>query len=281
MSSIAAQRPPENAVPGDKRPARGQDTGTLGKALTVLDAIATCAEPPRFTDVLHMLDVPRGTLHRQISHLIQEGLVVANRDHGYELGPRLLQLAARAWSANSFRKIAEPHLQGLHALAGETVHLGVLSGNEVIYLDKVESRHQAVRMYSQIGNVSPAYCTGIGKAMLAALPDGEIERRVKGTVFERKTPATLTTAAALIAEIGAIRQTGIAFDREEHEPGIHCVAAAIVSEGADMIAGLSVTAPTFRLPMADLAGYADAVKAAAGAIAEDVRTGLGPRPRRL
>ncbi len=251
-------------------------TGTLGKAMDVLDAIALSPEPPRFTDLLNQLGVPRGTLHRQVSHLVQEGLVVANRDHAYELGPRLLQLASRAWSTNSFRRIAEPHLRALHEISGETVHLGVLSGHEVVYLDKVESR-QAVRMHSQIGNTSPAYCTGVGKAMLSVLDDAAIADIAARTDFVRHTPTTLKNTTELAAEIAEIRRTGLAFDREEHEPGIHCVAAPIAAEESQFIAGLSITAPSFRVPMAQLEAYGDAVTATANAIKDDIVTRLGPR----
>ena len=86
-------------------------TGTLGKAIAVLDIIAASPEPLRFTDVLHLTNQPRGTLHRQISNLIEEGLLTVNRDHSYALGLRLLQFASKAWASNRFRTIAEPHLQ--------------------------------------------------------------------------------------------------------------------------------------------------------------------------
>ena len=142
----------------------GPQTGTVGKAMAVLEIVARAEEPPRFTDILARSDQPRGTLHRQLSNLVEEGLLSLNRDHTYSLGLRLLMFASRAWAGNQFRAIAEPHLRRLNEATGETVHLGVLRGTEVIYLDKVEGR-QAVRMYSQIGNASPAFCTGVGSVM--------------------------------------------------------------------------------------------------------------------
>jgi DNA-binding IclR family transcriptional regulator len=251
-------------------------TGTLGKAMDVLDAVAASPRPPRFTDLLKRVDQPRGTLHRQISNLLEEGLLSLGRDHSYELGVRLLRLASRAWSGNQFRIIAEPHLRKLHEATGETVHLGVLAGSEVVYLDKVEGR-QAVRMYSQIGNASPIYCTGVGKAALAALPEGEIERRIGALQFRRHTSNTLDGPDALRREIAEIRRAGIAFDREEHEPGIHCVAAPVHSRDRDFVAGVSVTAPSYRIPMAKLVEWAPLVQECAAAIMEDMANRLGPR----
>jgi DNA-binding IclR family transcriptional regulator len=251
-------------------------TGTLGKAMDVLDAVAAAPSPPRFTDLLGKVDQPRGTLHRQVSNLVEEGLLSVRGDHSYELGVRLLRLASKAWSDNQFRLVAEPHLRRLHDLTGETVHLGVLSGAEVVYLDKVESR-QAVRMHSQIGNASPTYCTGVGKAALSALPEEELERRIAALAFRAYTPSTLPDAAALRREIDEIRRSGIAYDREEHEPGIHCVAAPLHSRSRDFVAGVSVTAPAYRIPMARLHEWEPLVRDCARSIMEDMASRLGPR----
>lgn len=253
-----------------------RDTGTIGKAMDVLDAIAAARQAPRFTELLNQMVVPRGTLHRQISHLLAEDLIMLNRDNGYELGPRLLSLAARAWSSNSFRLIAEPHLHQLHDQTGETVHLGVLMGQDVIYLDKVESLN-TVRMHSQIGNASPAYCTGVGKAMLAVLEMPRIKGVIKGIEFRKFTSTTLTSAQALEDELEIIRQTGFAFDREEHEDGIHCIAAAIYTSDSRLVAGISITAPVFRIPRKRLAGWSDLIRQTARNIENDIITKLGPR----
>ncbi len=138
----------------------GAATGTLGKAIATLSLVCEAEAPLRFTDILERSGQPRGTLHRQLTHLVAEGLLDIGRDQLYAPGLRLLSLAASAWSRNEMRRLAEPHLQALNALTGETVHLGVLRGSEIVYLDKVEGR-QAIRMYSQIGRASPVYCTGL------------------------------------------------------------------------------------------------------------------------
>ncbi len=269
------EKPVEKPVekPGGRTTA---DTGTLGKAVSVLDIVASSDHPMRFTDILAESNQPRGTLHRQLSNLVEEGLLSLNRDHSYSLGLRLLKFASKAWAGNQFRTIAEPHLKVLHEQTGETVHLGVLRGLEVIYLDKVESR-QAVRMYSQIGNASPVFCTGVGKAALSALPDQTMRARVADIRFRRFTEHTLTTPEALIAEIETIRSTGNSYDREEHELGIRCVAAPIYSSDRSFVAGVSVTGPAYRVSTEALADWAGLVRAAAQAIMDDMGTRLGPR----
>ncbi len=256
--------------------ARNGNSGTLGKALDVLEAVASREAPPRFTDLLDRIDQPRGTLHRNISNLIEEDLLAVRSDHSYELGPKLLKLAARAWSGNQFRSIAEPHLKALGETTGETIHLGLLNDIEVIYLDKVEGR-QSVRMHSQIGNASPVYCTGVGKAALSALSDEELEARIARITFKTFTGSTLSTPQALRSEISEIRKSGIAYDREEHEPGIHCIAAPVFSGSRDFFAGISVTAPVFRVSTDQLADWKPLIQQTAAVIMEDMANKLGPR----
>ncbi|MBT9368899.1 IclR family transcriptional regulator [Rhizobium sp. CSW-27] len=251
-------------------------TGTLGKAIALLDLIARADVPPRFTDLLALSGQPRGSLHRQLRHLAMEGLVELGPDGGYTPGLRLLQFASRAWSRHSFRQVAEPHLKHLHDLTGETVHLGLLREGEIVYLDKIESR-QAVRMHSQVGNAAPVYCTGVGKAALACLPGERLAALASHLVFQPFTPATLRDADALLSEIEAIRARGHAFDLEEHQPGIRCVAAAILVPEANILGGISVTAPAFRADMDQLQAWSVNVCAAARAIVQDASQRLGPR----
>lgn len=251
-------------------------TGTLGKALAVLDLIASAPEPLRFTDLLHRSGQPRGTLHRQLSHLMEEGLIALNEDTGtYELGIRLLNWAAYTWSRNSLRQVAEPFLTGLHQRTNETVHLAVLRNERVVYLDKVESR-QAVRMHSQIGNTSPVYCTGVGKAMLSALDPESLQQLAHQLEFKTYTAHTLANAEALLAEVEQIRHQGYAEDREEHELGIRCVAAPIVSAKGQLRGGISVTTPVFRLQQEQLEQWRIWVKEAAHAISAQLATRMGP-----
>jgi len=253
-----------------------RDTGTLGKAMAVLEIVASAERPLRFTDILGQSDQPRGTLHRQLSNLVEEGLLIARPDQSYELGLKLLTFASRSWAGSEFRTIAEPHLKSLQNETGETVHLAVLRDAQVIYLDKFEGS-QGLRLHSQIGNASPAYCTGVGKAALSLLEAKTLSERISAMKFERFTEHTLPNAKALRAEIADIRQDGVAYDREEHEPGIHCVAAPIHSAPRALYAGISITGPSFRVSRAQLEAWAGLVRSTADAIMTDLETRLGPR----
>jgi DNA-binding IclR family transcriptional regulator len=250
-------------------------TGTLGKALSVLEIVVTSDGPLRFSEILALSDQPRGTLHRHLAHLVEEGLLIQGRDLCYEPGLRLLKFAYRSWSKNQFRAVAAPHLRKLHEETGETVHLGVLRGTEIIYVDKVESR-QTVRMGSQIGNASPVYCTGLGKAALSVLPQDRLAETLGKLTFHRFTANTHLSVAALKRDLDEARLRGYAFDREEHETEIRCVAAAIHDTGFDLVGGISVTGPAYRVTMEQLEIWAHPVRQAAMAISEDVEVRLGP-----
>lgn len=250
-------------------------TGTLGKAMALVDIVVSSDRPLRFTDILEIAGQPRGTLHRQLSHLVEEGLLSLRADLTYEPGLRLLKFAARAWAGNEFRAIAAPHLRKLHEETGETVHLGVLRGSEVVYLDKVESR-QTVRMQSQIGNASPVYCTGLGKAALSALSPVALREVVSQLVFRTFTDNTHRDAVSLMRDLDEARRLGYAFDREEHEAEIRCVAAAIRAEGLSFTGGISVTGPAYRVTMEQLEGWAPSVRRIAAVISEEAALKLGP-----
>ncbi|MFD1745836.1 IclR family transcriptional regulator [Rhizobium helianthi] len=252
-----------------------QDTGTLGKAVQLIDLVSRCDEPVRFTDLLKMTGQPRGSLHRQLRHLLAEGLLDQNKDGAFSPGLRLLAFASRAWARSSVRQLAERHMLALHEATGETVHLGMLRGTEIIYLDKLESK-QAVRMHSQVGNTSPVYCTGIGKAALSCLSESELHSRLDQLMINKFTPHTLVDKSSLKRQLEAAKQEGCAFDLEEHQVGIRCVAAPIHVPDQDFLGGISVTAPAFRTDLEQLSLWAPAVKEAAQDIVADILSGLGP-----
>ncbi|SER97261.1 transcriptional regulator, IclR family [Rhizobium sp. NFR03] len=256
------------------------DTGTLGKAMAVLELVVKADIPLRFTDIHALSGQPRGTLHRHLSHLVDEGLLFQRADLAYEPGLRLLSFAHRAWSRNDLRRIARPHLDRLHAETGETVHLGVLRNTEIVYLDKVESR-QTVRMESQIGRVSPAYCTGLGKAALSVLPPARLEASLARISYHPFTANTHRSQTALVADLDRIRQRGYAIDAEEHEAEIRCVAAPVatgdtVSESRGIVGGISVTGPAYRVTLCQLEAWSERVRDAANAISRDAAVGLCP-----
>lgn len=246
--------------------------GTVGKALAVLDQVAAFGRPVRFTELLLGSEFPKATLFRLLQTLTHQALLSHDPDTGtYSLGVRLVRLAHAAWNQSSLAPIARPFIDALSQDMGETVHLAQLDTAHVLYVDK-RNAQVPLEMYAQAGKVGPAYCTGVGKAMLAFLPDAQLERLLPQMSFHRFTRNTLTDPEALKIELAAIRVRGHAMDREEHEPGIICVAVPILSTRNRVLGALSVTSSTARTTLGDLEGRAETVKAVARRIAAEAES---------
>lgn len=252
-------------------------TGTLGKLVSLLELISQSEQPLRFMDVVKASQQPRGTVHRQLTHLLAEGLIEQADDQTYVPGLRLLTFASKAWARNDLRTVAAPYLRQLHECTEESVHLALLRDLEVIYLDKIDAK-QNVRMHSQLGNSSPAYCTGVGKAALSCLSATDLASRAARFQYHPFTPHTIMSAQALISEIDDIRACGYAQDRQEHEMGIVCVAAPIgfVSQSGT-VAAISVTAPSYRIGQEQLAEWINQIISTSGSISLAINAVMSPR----
>ncbi len=247
----------------------GSGDGTVGKALEVLDQVAGFGRPVRFNDVLADSAFPKPTLYRLLQTLVSQNMLTFDPDRQtYAPGARLVRLAHAAWAQSSLVQVARPHLLHLSAATHETVHLAQLDHAQVLYLDK-RNADSPVQMFSQAGKVGPAYCTGVGKVMLAFLEGGAADAIIAQQSFHRFQPGTLTTATALRRELQAIRARGYGFDREEHEAGIICVAAPVLTPTGRVLGAVSVTATTARTDLAGLDRLAPQVCDTAAAIAAD------------
>jgi len=249
-----------------------QGDGTVGKALDVLDMVAGAARPVRFTELLEQSAYPKATLYRLLQTLTHQGMLAYDADRQtYSLGVRLVRLAHAAWASSSLAPIARPYLDELSAETGETIHLAQMDNGQVLYVDK-RNALKPVEMFAQAGKVGPAYCTGVGKAMLAFLPDEAAERVIQRQSFHRFTALTLDSPEKLRDELQAIRERGYAFDREEHEPGIICCAAPILTKAGRVIGALSVTSTTARTTIAALGARSGRIRETAAKIAAEAES---------
>ncbi|WP_104522783.1 IclR family transcriptional regulator [Blastococcus atacamensis] len=217
---------------------------TVGRALSILEFLAD--EPRSLGQIADHLSVHKSTASRLLQTVEAQGFVRRDDRHIYRLGPRLLNLAFRTLAAMDVRVAAAPHLRRLGELTAQTVHLGVLDGGEVTYIDKHEGS-QSVRMYSRIGKAAPLHCTGVAKAILAFRPDDERRVLAERIAYTPFTKRTITTPAAFLGELERIRTRGFAVDDREHEDFIHCVAAPIRSPEGEVSHGLSISTTTMSL----------------------------------
>ena len=257
--------------------AQSNSDGTVGKALDVLDMVAGAGRPVRFSELLADSVFPKATLYRFLQTLTNQGMLMLDPDRGtYTLGVRLVRLAHAAWAQSSLAPVARPYLDVLSAETAETIHLAQMDQGQVLYVDK-RNAARPVEMFAQAGKVGPAYCTGVGKAMLAYLSDEDLQAAIDRQSFHRFTSSTYDTPAKLRAELRLIRERGYAFDREEHEPGIICIAVPILTRAGRVIGALSVTSTTQRTNLAALEAQAERVKETAAQIAAEAESWRFPQ----
>lgn len=244
-----------------------QGDGTVGKACSVLDLVAGFERPVRFSELLAASDLPKATLYRFLQTLCNQGMLCYDAERQtYGLGVRLVRLAHAAWRHSSLAPIARPMIDALSREVGETVHLAQLDNAQVLYVDK-RNAATPVAMFSAAGKVGPAYCTGVGKAMMAFLPEAELEAALAQQSFHPFTAHTIKSPEAMRRELAAIRQAGFSMDREEHEPGIICVALPILSEGGRPLGAVSVTGTTTSTSLNALEGLVPRMRETARQIA--------------
>jgi DNA-binding IclR family transcriptional regulator len=196
------------------------------------------------SQIAERVGLARSTVHRLVAALEQERFVAAaTSSRGFRLGPALTSLA---WAASGdVTTMIHPFLVDLSNQLNETVDLAVLERDRVLFVDQVPAASQRLRAVSAVGTVFPVHCTANGKALLAQLPDDEIERLLPEEL-EQLTPQTLRTRDVLLAELRRVRREGIAFDREEHTEGICALGTALDMQGGPP-AAITVPLPALRL----------------------------------
>lgn len=183
------------------------------------------------------------TLHRLAAQLVGEG-ALERTDNGYRLGMCLFELGELAVHHRSLQTIVLPHVAELARVAQDTVHFGVLDGNDVIYLQRL-SRRRSTGVATRTGGRMPAYCTGLGKALLA-FSDEQTILAVIAQGLRRRTPHTITVASTFRSELIQVASQGYAEDREEAQLGIRCLAMPIFDRSGAPIASLSLTTTADR-----------------------------------
>ena len=246
-----------------------QNDGTVGKALEILDAVASYGRPVRFSDLLTDSPYPKATLYRFLQTLTNQQMLSYDDDMGtYSLGIRLMRLAHKAWESASLAPIARPFIETLAAEVGETVHLAQLDNGQVLFVDKLRATDR-FQTLAQVGQVAPAYCTGVGKAMMAFLAPKRLQIVLQQQSYFQYTASTHGSLESLQAELNEIRDTGIAFDREEHEQGINSIAAPVLSTNGRIIGAISIATATNRFDVEALTKFQDPLLKAAKLIGEE------------
>lgn len=223
-----------------------KNSTTVLRAFAILDLLVTKNERGlSLLDVSKHLHVSKSTAHRYLTTLEELDVVKRDdRDH-FGLGPKLIELAGAFLSNLDLRSESELILEKLSAQTDETVHLAIPSGNDVVYIAKVDSSH-SVRMVSRIGTRNPMYCTALGKAIMANYPADRVNEIINAKL-DARTPDTLTSSKALHAELDLVKAQGFAIDDQENEQGVRCAGSPIFDYTGKVIGAISVSGPTSRM----------------------------------
>src|SRR5260221_6882716 len=243
-----ARRPPQRANRDAAKSGKAGLFQSLGRGLSLLASLAESPDGVSLSDLCQQVGLSVSTAHRLLTTLEQQGYV---RCHP---GTRLWSIGVQAFivgsafvKARDLVEIARPRMRSLMEESGETVNFAVLDGGEAVFLAQVECR-QMMRALAPPGVRVPLHCSGLGKALLAALPETEVGRILRSHGLPRLTPRTLTTVARLRADLARIREHRYALDDEEHSIGLRCVAAALLDEHGEPVGAVSLSGPAVRLP---------------------------------
>ena len=245
----------------------GDPIPTNLRLLFVLEEVARAGEPVTPTAVNEVLRLPKPTIHRLFSTLVDEGFL--QRDVGgrsYLPGPRLRGLAGGVLSSSGLRAARRAILKRLSEEIGETCNIAIPDGDGMTYLERVETEWP-LRIQLPIGTRVPFYCTASGKMYLSTLPPRALESYLDTTELVRRAPGTYTERADLAAAIERTRARGYATDRGEFMPDMIAVAVPIDDGNGRLLATLSVHAPAVRLSLERALEFLPRLQAAAGAFA--------------
>ncbi|WP_349429021.1 IclR family transcriptional regulator [Microbacterium sp. LWS13-1.2] len=238
---------------------RASGVQSVVRAFAALEAMGDRGGQASLSELAAELGLAMPTVHRLLRTLVDLGYVRQLPSRHYALGPGLMRLGDQA--TRMIAAWARPALEGLESSAHETANLAALEAGMVVYVAQVPSRHQ-MRMFTEVGRRVHAHSTGVGKALLATIPDDQVSAIVRSIGMPRFTSSTIVTEADLLAELDVIRQRGYAIDEGEQEVGVRCFAMAIA--GTHPAMGISVSGPSTRVTLSSADWMVPALRETAG-----------------
>lgn len=194
------------------------------------------------------LGLHKSTVHRLLMSLIYMGY--AKQDEStqkYMLTYKVVNMAGKILERMDILQIAKPYLERLSDLSGEAVHLVQREGNNILYIYKIEAKVGTIRMVSHVGMVHPMYCSGVGKAIMATLPEAEVRQIWDESEIEKHTDKTIVAYDELQKVLDEVRENGYALDDEENEKGVRCIAACLYGYKKEVKYAFSISGPTSRM----------------------------------
>ncbi len=246
--------------PGPNNRAGDGKNQSLIRALTLLERLSAAPDGVNLTDLSQQLGMPAATVHRLLSTFEELDFVEQDAELGlWFVGLKTFTVGNAFLNRRDFVASARPYMQRLVEQCGETVNLGVIDQGEVVFISQVESR-EVMRMIVRLGSRSPIHASGVGKALLASMPEQQVTRILQQRGLARYTDHTIDSPAPLHAELEQVRQQGYALDDEEHAVGLRCVAAPIFDENGQALAAISLSGPKARIVDSRLSELGNAIR---------------------
>lgn len=240
--------------------------GSVQRAIDILDLFDEHHPELGTTEIAQALDLPKSTAAGLILTLGHNGYLEQNQaTRKYRLGYKLAERAGLLLSQFDLRQIAAPALETLRNRCNESINLAIRDGTYVVYIERLYGTSM-LGMRSEIGKRERVHSTALGKAILATMPEIEIQKFISKTDFVAVTPRTITSPAAFLDELRRTCQRGFAIDDEENELGGRCVAAPIFDYRGSAVAAVSISVPIQRFPSDQIEEYGRLVKDTAGEI---------------
>lgn len=237
----------------------------LGRAFTIMEELLKSDKPLGVSELARLTGIPKANTFR-IMKTLEELKAVSPKEDGYILGSKMIELGAGAKHNYEFMLVAKPYLQKLSKTCEETVNLGIMFQDYVLFIHTELAEQRS--LVASLPPVTPLYCCSVGKIFLAYQTNKELEHYFKVHHPIKRTINTRTTKEALLQESEKIRRDGIAHDHEEYDYGLSCIAAPIFL-GENLAAGISLSGPTSRLQYKGYAFLEKELKATAEALSKE------------
>jgi IclR family acetate operon transcriptional repressor len=251
---------------------------SLQRGLRMLQLLGQTERGLPASEIAKRSGLPVSTVHRFLVNLESGSFLMRDNTGNYHLGVACVFLGQAAREQLDVRTVSLPHLHVLNQRTRETVHLTVRHGLSAVYIEKLDSP-QPLRIHSRVGASVPLYCSAVGKVLLAYMSDGERERLLGQLELRRFTENTVGSVQELQTQLARVRKNGHAYDLEEHEPHVRCVAAPVWDHGGAVNASLSVTGPAVRMSTARLREIAPLVRQAGMEISRELGYDAGHSSR--
>ncbi|KKB39135.1 IclR family transcriptional regulator [Bacillus thermotolerans] len=220
---------------------------SVARALDIIELVSSSKQGMGVSEISRQMDINKSSVFRILSTLSQYGYIEQNEEtEKYRLGYRFLHISSKLLDSIDVRAEALPILKELESETNEVVHLVVYDQGEVVYIEKLDG-DETLRMHSKVGKRAPVHCTSVGKAIMAYLPREEVQSIIERKGLPAHTAHTIVEKEILLNELDEVKKKGYAFDLDENEEGIRCVAAPVFDHTGAVAAAVSISGPTMRM----------------------------------